>query len=288
MKPENKILACVDQSHYADHVADYAAWVATRMALPLEFLHILDRHPERSRHNSDHSGTIGFNAQKVLLNELSAEDEDFSRQARESGRLFLNRLRERAIAAGVEAPDVRQRHGALIDTLMEQEAGVRMFILGRRGQSAETTQRDLGRNVGNVVRSLHSPILTVTDGFKAPQQVMVAFDGGSVARKGVELIAACPLFMGLPIHVITSGEPGKGLRKQLEWAKATLEAAGFVTHTALLAGDPETVIARQVKERSIDMLIMGSYTHSPLRSWLFGSTTNGLLRASRIPTLLLR
>ncbi|UJS26350.1 universal stress protein [Thiothrix winogradskyi] len=288
MKPENKILACVDQSHYADHVADYAAWVATRMELPLEFLHILDRHPERSRHNTDHSGAIGFNAQKVLMDELSKEDEDFSRQAREGGRLFLNRLRERAIAAGVEAPDVRQRHGALVDTLIEQEEGVRMFILGRRGQSAETTPRDLGRNVENVVRALHSPILTITDDFKAPQQVMMAFDGGSMSRKGVEMIAACPLFVGLPIHVITSGEPGKGLRKQLEWAKTTLETAGFETHTALLAGDPESVIASQVKERSIDMLIMGSYTHSPLRSWLFGSTTNDLLQASIIPTLLLR
>ncbi|MBU0655981.1 MAG: universal stress protein [Gammaproteobacteria bacterium] len=288
MKPENKILACVDQSHYAEHVADYAAWVASRMALPLEFLHILDRHPERSRHNQDHSGAIGFDAQKVLLDELSKEDEDFSKHAKEQGRLFLNRLRERAIAAGVEAPDVRQRHGALTDTLMEQEAGVRMFILGRRGKSAETTQRSLGRNVENVVRSLHSPILTVTDGFKLPRQVMIAFDGGSVSRKGVELIAACPLFVGLPIHVITSGEAGKGLRKQLEWAKTTLETAGFETHTALLSGDPQSVIATQVQERNIDMLIMGSYTHSPLRSWLFGSTTNELLRAATIPTLLLR
>lgn len=288
MKLENKILACVDQSHYAEHVADYAAWVAKRMEMPLEFLHILDRHPERARHNQDHSGAIGFNAQKELLTKLSKEDEDFSKQARESGRLFLNRLRERAIVAGVEAPDVRQRHGGLVDTLIEQEEGVRMFILGRRGKSAAATQRDLGRNVEHVVRSLHRPILTVTDDFKPPQQIMIAFDGGSVSRKGVELIAGCPLFTGLPIHVITSGEIGRGLRKQLAWAKTILETAGFATHTALLSGDPETVIASQVKERSIDMLIMGSYTHSPLRSWLFGSTTNDLLRASTIPTLLLR
>lgn len=288
MKPENKILACVDQSHYADHVADYAAWVASRMGLPLEFLHILDRHPERSRHNHDHSGAIGMDAQNLLLQELSAEDAAFSKRAREQGRVFLNRLRERAIAAGVEAPDVRQRHGALTDTLIEQEDAVRMFILGRRGQSAETTQRDLGRNVENVVRALHRPILTITDDFKVPERVMIAFDGGGLSRKGVELITACPLFVGLPIHVITSGEAGKGLRKQLAWAKTTLEAAGFEAHTALLAGDPQQVIAAQVQERTIDVLIMGAYAHSAWRSWLFGSKTNELLRLARIPTLLLR
>lgn len=288
MKPENKILACVDQSHYANYVANYAAWVASRMQLPLEFLHILDRHPERSRHNQDHSGAIGMDAQNLLLQELSAEDAAFSKQAREQGRVFLNRLRERAIAAGVDAPDVRQRHGELTEILTEQEEGVRMFILGRRGQAAETTHRDLGRNVERVVRSLHRPILTITDDFKVPERVMIAFDGSIIARKGVELIAACPLFVGLPIHVITSGEPGKGLRKSLEWAKNTLEAAGFETHTALLPGDPKTVIAQQVKERSIDLLIMGAYTHSAWCNLWFGSKTTELLRASKIPTLLLR
>ena len=38
----------------------------------------------------------------------------------------------------------------------------------------------------------------------------------------------------------------------------------------------------------IDMLLMGAYAHSPLRSLLFGSKTTDLLRAATIPTLLLR
>jgi nucleotide-binding universal stress UspA family protein len=33
---------------------------------------------------------------------------------------------------------------------------------------------------------------------------------------------------------------------------------------------------------------MGAYAHSPLRSLLFGSKTSDLLRAAKIPTLLLR
>jgi hypothetical protein len=45
-----------------------------------------------------------------------------------------------------------------------------LFVLGRRGESAEATQRDLGHNVERVVRALHRPILTVTEGFKEPQR----------------------------------------------------------------------------------------------------------------------
>src|SRR5680860_903361 len=126
MNTDNKVLACVDRSHYADYVADYAAWAARRMDAPLEFLHIIDRHPEIAT-GSDYSGSIGIDAQESLLTNLSDQDESRSKAAREQGRLFLNRLRERAMAAGVAAPDVRQRYGVLEETLAEQQEGVRLI-----------------------------------------------------------------------------------------------------------------------------------------------------------------
>ncbi|MBK5207217.1 MAG: universal stress protein, partial [Polaromonas sp.] len=195
---------------------------------------------------------------------------------------------ERAMAAGVKSPDVRQRYGVLDETLVAQEENVRLFVLGRRGESAETTQRDLGRNVESVVRALHKPILAITEGFKEPRRVMIAFDGGIVTRRGVEMVAASPLFRGLPVHLLMSGKESQDARKQLEWARTTLQTAGLEVHAAQLPGDAETIIAKAVQEQAIDMLIMGAYSHSPLRSLLFGSKTADLLRSAKIPTLLLR
>lgn len=288
MTNESKVLACVDQSHFADYVTDYAVWAACRMKVPLELLHVIDRNAELVAPARDHSGAIGFDAQEALLNELSNEDESRSKLSRERGRVFLNRLRERAVAAGVKSPDVRQRYGVLEETLVEQEENVRLFVLGRRGESAETTQRDLGRNVERVVRALHRPILTVTEGFKEPRRVMVAFDGGIVTRAGIEMMAASPLFRGLPVHLLMSGKQSKDAPGQLEWARATLETAGLEVMASLQHGDAESIIARAVREQAIDMLIMGAYSHSPLRSLLVGSKTSDLLRAAKIPTLLLR
>ena len=142
MIEQDKVLACVDQSHFADHVTDYAVWAAKRMDAPLELLHTIERHPELGS-GSDHSGAIGIDSQENLLTELSREDESRSKAERERGRLFLHRLRERAVAAGIMHIDTRQRHGRLQDTLVEQEDDVRLFVLGRRGESAEVTQRDL-------------------------------------------------------------------------------------------------------------------------------------------------
>lgn len=287
MKNTNKVLACVDQSRFADHVADYAAWAAQRLDAPLEFLHVIERHPERST-GQDHSGAIGIDAQENLLDRLSAADEAHSRAAREQGRIFLNRLRQRASAAGVKQVDMRLRHGELEQTLAEQEEGVRLLVLARRGESAEASQRALGRNVERVVRALRKPILTVTEGFKAPQRVMIAFDGGTVTRRGVHMVATSPLFHGLPIHLLMSGKDSANASRQLDWASTRLKDAGFEVSAVLTAADAHSAIARSVAEEAIDLLIMGAFGHSALRSLLFGSKTAELLRSSTIPTLLLR
>ena len=287
LEDTEKILACVDQSHFADHVADYGAWAARRLDAPLELLHVLDRHPEIAS-GADHSGAIGFDAQEQLLSTLSERDEARSRAAREQGRVFLNRLRERAEAAGVADADMRQRHGELQETLEEQADAVQLYVLGRRGRSAEATQRDLGRNVERVVRALRKPILAVTDSFREPRSALIAFDGGSVTRRGVEMIAGSALFRGLPLHLLMSGRPKKDARRQLDEAAQLLADAGFTAQAELIPGDAESIIARELLERDIDVLVMGAYSHSPLRSLLLGSKTSDLLRAARVPTLLLR
>jgi len=284
---ENKVLACVDRSHFANTIADAAAWAASRMNAPLEFLHILDRHQEVGS-GEDHSGAIGFDAQEHLLKELSDKDAEKTKAMREAGRLFLNGLRERAIAAGVPAPDTRQRYGHLEESLAEQEPGVRLFVLGRRGESAETTQRDLGRNVETVVRALHKPILTVTETFKVPEHFMIAFDGGEVTKRGVEMVANSPLLKGIPCLLLMAGKPDPEAPKKMDWARSTLEKSGFAVSTEIIAGDTETVIAKTIQERDIDLLLMGAFNHSPLRKLFFGSRTNELLRSAKVPTLLLR
>jgi nucleotide-binding universal stress UspA family protein len=288
MKKDNKIvLACVDQSRFAPSVASYAAWTARKMDAPLEFLHVIDRHPDLEP-VQDLSGSIGLNAQENLLNQLSDEDEVRSRSRRETGRIFLNQLREQALAAGASSVDVRQRHGNIEETLSEQQADVRLFVLGRRGASAETVQRDLGSNLEWVVRSVSRPTLAVNEHYVEPSRVLLAFDGSGVTRRGVEMIANSPLLKDLPIHIVMAGKAQAQSAKLLGNAQAVLAAAGFSVTTEISTEAPEVAIPQIVQDKKIDLLVMGSYSHSPLRAWLFGSKTTALLRATKVSTLLLR
>jgi nucleotide-binding universal stress UspA family protein len=117
---------------------------------------------------------------------------------------------------------------------------------------------------------------------------MIAFDGGLVTRRGVEMVAASPLLRGLPILLLMAGRPGADAPRQIEWARSSLASAGFEVTATMQAGDAETAIALAVKEQAIDLLIMGAYGHSPLRSLILGSKTTDLLRSSSVPTMLLR
>ena len=286
MRQPRKILACVDQSDYATHVADYAAWAATRLSSPLELLHVIDRHQEIAS-EIDRSGSIGMDAQENLLERLSQEEGERSRAARDQGRLFLNGLKQRCEVHAQVQIDTRQRYGQLLDTLQEQESTVAMYILGRRGESALHTRRDLGRHVEAICRQIKRPVMTVSDDFKAPKSVLVAFDGGKMTRRGIELLAAYPNMRDLPIHVIMSGKRSNESTRQLEWAERVLTDAYFDVNATFIAGDPEQVVTRAIAEREADLLIMGAYSHSPWRSLLLGSRTNDLLRASQVPTITL-
>lgn len=117
---------------------------------------------------------------------------------------------------------------------------------------------------------------------------MIAFDGGIVTRRGVELVASSAMFRGMTVHLLMSGKASAEAARQLDWARKLLEAANFDAPAALVPGDAERIIASTIKAQDIDMLIMGAYSHSPLRSLLFGSKTSDLLRAATIPTMLLR
>ena len=282
------VLACIDQSSYANHVTDYAAWAAKRLDLDLELLHVIDRHPELNN-EQDHSGTIGANEQENLLKKIVDADERRSRHARETGRVFLNELRLRAQAQGVPNADMRQRHGTLIDSLLEQEAQTRLIVMGRRGESSGTTERDIGRHVERVVRALDRPILTVTNDFTEPKRLMIAYDAGRASRNALNMVATSPAFQGVHCSlVMVKRNDSAEAPKQLEQALEKLQAAGLQADAHLLIGDFESLMVKSIKTLDIDLLVMGAYTHSPWRNLITGSHTTDLLRASGIPTLLLR
>ena len=58
--------------------------------------------------------------------------------------------------------------------------------------------------------------------------------------------------------------------------------------TGLQQGQADDVISAYVKSEAMDMLIMGAYGHSHIRTLIIGSTTSSMLRSCPIPVLMFR
>lgn len=281
-----KIIALVDGSIYSASVCEHAAWIAQRTGAAVELIHVLGRREGAER--ADLSGSIRLGARSALLAELAALDEQRSKLVAHRGRAILEDARAILDQAGINEITTRLRHGDIVETVAEVERDTRVILIGKRGEAADFAKGHLGSNLERIVRAIHKPVFVASRAFRPISRVLLAYDGGTSAMKAVDHIARSPLFAGLDVHVVTVGHATDEARKGLEDARALLQAAGIAAETQILAGQPETALGKLVDEAGFDMLVMGAYGHSRIRSLIIGSTTTEMIRSCKVPVVLLR
>lgn len=280
------ILACIDASLYATSVVEHAAWAASRLDGQVEVLHVIQRKDAvAARH--DLSGAVGLGAKSALLEELVRIDESEGKLAQEKGRALLAAAKAHLEELGQSGITLIHRHGGIVETIIEREDTANLVVIGKRGASADFAKGHLGSKVERVVRQSIRPVLVASRTFAEPQTVLVAFDGGASARKAVSFVATSSLFAGVRIEVVMAGREDQAHAAHLGWARellATRESA----QVTIIDGKPEAVIVGQIAASGAQMLVMGAYGHSPLRSMIVGSTTTEMVRSCTIPVLLFR
>lgn len=281
-----KIVALVDGSLYSASVCDHAAWIARRTGAPVELIHVLGRREASDSH--DHSGAIALGARTALMEELAALDAQRAKLISHRGRAILEDATALLDKAGVTDVTIRLRHGDIVEAVADVEGDARVILIGKRGEAADFARGHLGSNLERIVRASHKPVFVASRAFRPISNVLVAYDGGASAMKAVDHIAHSPLFQGLTVHVVTVGSAAPDVTKGLAEAKAMLQAAGISAETSVLPGQPETALSKLVDEAPFDMLVMGAYGHSRIRSLIIGSTTTAMIRACKVPVVLMR
>ncbi len=282
----DKIIALVDGSIYSASVCGHAAWIAKRTGAPVELIHVLGRRvaPE----TQDLSGSIKLGARTALLEELAELDAQRAKLISQRGRAILDDARNVLDEAGVTEVTTRLRHGDVVETVADVEREARVIMIGKRGEAADFARGHLGSNIERIVRAATKPVFVASRAFKPIEKVLVAHDGGVSAMKAVDHIARSPLFQGLAIRIVTVGAPSPQTLKTLEDARQTLKAAGIVAETGVVPGQPETALSKLVEDEGFDMLVMGAYGHSRIRSLIIGSTTTEMVRSCKVPVVLIR
>ncbi|GLQ56418.1 universal stress protein [Devosia nitrariae] len=282
-----KLIAFVDGSIYSESVLDHAAWVANTIGASVDVVHVIGRRETTSVPVS-FSGNLEADAQQHLLEELAAHDQQRAKLAQQRGRLIVDAGVSRLLAAGVADVHAKLRNGDIIEAVQELEADADLVLIGKRGEAADFAKMHLGSNLERVVRSTRKPVMVANRKYKPVRRFLIAYDGGPSVMKAIDHIATGALFPGLPCQMIMAGKDTSDARGKIEASADILRKAGYQVDISIEEGQPEAVIARHAEADQIDLLVMGAYGHTRVRSFIIGSTTTEMIRSVLIPVMLFR
>jgi len=282
-----KLTALIDGSIYSQSVCDHAAWYAGRAGMAVDIVHVLGRRDVPSE-PANLSGSIGLGARTALLEELAELDAQKARLGLKRGRALLAEAQDRVAAAGIDRIETRLRREDIVETVQQAETESELIVIGKRGEAADFAKLHLGSNLERVVRSVHKPVLVSSRAFKPIERVLIAFDGGTSAMKAVDHIARSHAFAGLSCRLVSVGEISASVAKRLDDAAMLLRGAGYAIEGERVEGQPHKVISGLADSGVVDMVVMGAYSHSRIRTLFIGSTTSELIRGCKIPVMLFR
>lgn len=286
MSNRRTVLACIDGSAFSNAVADYAGWIARRVDAPVTLLHNIE-HGHSAEVNL--SGNLAPGDREALLEELAQLESRRNKILIEQGRRMLDAAYQRMLDSGAMKPALLQRHGSLMDSLIEMEEEIRVLVMGVRGETHGREVSALGGQLEPVIRTMQRPVLVVNRDFqRAPERLMIAYDGSEAAGKGLDMVTMSPLYRGMVCHLVQVGDNSTRDQAILAEGVATLRQAGLDVTGTNLTGDVDDALLQYQQNHDIDLIVMGAFGHSRLREILFGSNTLNILSHARIPLLLLR
>lgn len=278
------IIACIDGSPMTLSTCEASAWVASKINAPLILLHALDKTTRPVV--SELSGQIGLGSQEELLNELAKLDEARSKVALKHGKQLLEEAAEWVINKGISHVEQLQRHGSLLESLIDLENELRVLVIGKLGEEQDSN-KTIGSQLESVIRSIKSHTLVVNAPFSIPTSYLIAFDGSPTSEKLIEKAINTPLLLGLDCHLVMVDDLAEK-SAAFEKAAIKLKNAGLSVHEDILSGSVDDALLKYQKDHQIGMMVMGAYGHSTLRQFFLGSNTTKVLIKSDVPLLLIR
>ncbi|WP_028765671.1 universal stress protein [Shewanella fidelis] len=291
------IVACIDGSKLTLATCEASAWGAQKLNSPLTLLHVLDKAVQPVA--SELSGQIGLGTQEELLNELIELDELRSKIAFKHSKQLLDNAKELAITRGIDDVTLLQRHGNLLDTLVDTESELSLLVMGKSGEghcndryaSKHDAKVGMGQIIGsqleNIIRSIKSEILVVSEHFSVPRAFMIAFDASEASCNSIEKVINSQLLKDLECHLVTVNSNGVANQK-FENAAARLMQAGLSVTQRVLTGSVDEALLNYQQQQQLDLIVMGAYSHNRLRQYFVGSNTTQVLAKCSVPVLLIR
>jgi len=275
------ILIPTDGSQYSEISLEYGIYLARTCNARVTGLYVVDIKVVQSPLFNDISGSMGVppSHEFVPLIEKGLE---------ERGDAILADFEKRCLDAGVR-PRVKKMTGIVDDLIIEEGADADCIILAQRGEHYSLTRGGLlGSTSEAVVRKSGKPVLVTPVAFREVQTIGLAYDGSGPAEKALTTAVGLSSCMGCPLAVLIVTNDDRRAQSLKGKVTELLGSAAVDSVVEVRGGKEEKGLIEFTRGGSIDLLIMGAYGHSRIRTLILGSTTSYVIRKSSIPVLMTR
>ncbi|MEF3272853.1 MAG: universal stress protein [Chloroflexus sp.] len=145
----------------------------------------------------------------------------------------------------------------------------------------------LASGLRTILRCSVRPVLTVPRAVERIERLLLAYDGSRKAEEALYLAAYLAARWRLALNVVTvldGNVSAEAVRRRVfNYLERYHIAAGYI----LERGEPSPTIVQAAEQTRADLLVMGGYGHrDPLSDLVIGSTTEAVLRTSRLPIII--
>ena len=271
------ILLAVDVSDGSSVAGDYALDLAGRFDASVHCLYVLDDHLINMPHWADYGAvslpTLTFKDDMRALLETQAD-------------LALSRFQEKAEPTGVPF-ETEKRTGIPAHTVLEAAKANDLLIMGRRGESNQLdASLELGSTTEKVLRKSHLPVLIAPASFSSIERVVIGFDGSERASATMHYAIEFAERLELPVLAVSVHDDEAVADKRLETVRHYAQDHHVSIETHATSGEVAAAILDQLQEN--DLIAIGAFGENRMREFLFGSTTETLLKIAPCPVLLHR
>ncbi len=199
---------------------------------------------------------------------------------------------------------VREGHPTSELTALVGEVGADLIMVGPHGRGRLESIL-LGSVSQSLLHAMPTSILVAREPVRAPERVLLAFDGSPHSLAAARFLAQFPLPPGVRIDVlaVVDGlhsryvEHGaadlrdlialerRGAAEVIQQAVEVLEAAGRTAKPAIRHGDPKAEILAAVREFKSDLIVVGARGVGGFRGMILGSVSRAVSKAALCSTL---
>ena len=145
----------------------------------------------------------------------------------------------------------------------------------------------LGSGLRAVIRRATGPLLTVPGVTSQLERALVAFDGSLKSKEALFLATYLAERWNTSLTVMTIPERSTQEPAPLDFARSYLELHEIQADFLEKSGSLETFL-EVIRERGIDVMLMGGYSGTVVREVVIGSAVNFMLRNADLPIFICR